>query len=109
MHIYARRIGAQPPTPRADQPGPPAAGATADAASAVVAVGAEVAAAVEPTPAVGGDPMGCRRDAQGRCLEAKLCAASCPDFDPDDDCLAPVGERAWSSPIWLRPALDPGV
>ncbi|MCH2169979.1 DUF3604 domain-containing protein [Myxococcota bacterium] len=63
----------------------------------------------EPTPAVGGDPMGCRRDAQGRCLEAKLCAASGPDFDPDDDCLAPVGERAWSSPIWLRPALDPGV
>jgi hypothetical protein len=57
-----------------------------------------------PTDAVNGDPMRCERDADGRCLLARYCAASGPDFEPDDDCLSPVQERAWSSPIWLRPA-----
>jgi hypothetical protein len=52
---------------------------------------------------VNGDPMRCRRDADGRCLEARLCPAGGPDFDAGDDCLSPAAERAWSSPIWLRP------
>jgi hypothetical protein len=56
-----------------------------------------------PTLAVNGDPMRCERDAEGRCVKARFCAASGPSFDPEDDCLAPVQERAWSSPIWLRP------
>ena len=56
-----------------------------------------------PTEAVNGDPMRCERDENGRCLSARYCPASGPDFDPDDDCLSPVRERAWSSPIWLRP------
>ncbi|MBW2243507.1 MAG: DUF3604 domain-containing protein [Deltaproteobacteria bacterium] len=55
------------------------------------------------TPAVNGSPMRCERDAQGRCLRARACPAAGPDFDPDDDCLSPVNERAWSSPIWVRP------
>ncbi len=55
------------------------------------------------TPAVNGDPLRCERDAAGRCLRGRACPASGPDFDPEDDCLAPVRERAWSSPIWLRP------
>ncbi len=54
-----------------------------------------------PTPAVNGDPMRCERDAAGKCVRARLCAASGPDFDPTDECLAPVSERAWSSPIFL--------
>ena len=62
-----------------------------------------VRALQERTPAVNGDPMRCTRDAQGRCLTARSCPASGPDFDPRDDCLSPVRERAWSSPIWLRP------
>lgn len=54
-----------------------------------------------PTDAVNGDPMRCTRDAAGRCLEARGCPASGRDFVPSDDCLAPVQERAWSSPIFV--------
>jgi hypothetical protein len=57
-----------------------------------------------PSLAVGGDPLRCERDGQGGCIATRPCYASGPDFDPDDDCLAPVNERAWSSPIWVKPA-----
>jgi len=53
-----------------------------------------VRAIQEPTPAVGGDPLHCERDAEGRCLEASPCPAG-------RDCLAPIEERAWSSPIFV--------
>ncbi len=56
-----------------------------------------------PTLAINGDPMRCQRDADGRCAEARYCPASGDDFDPDDECLSPVRERAWSSPIWILP------
>ncbi len=59
-----------------------------------------------PSGAVNGDPLRCERDDAGRCLRARPCPASGPDFDPDDECLSPVRERAWSSPIWLRPPLE---
>jgi hypothetical protein len=62
-----------------------------------------VRAIQEPTPAVNGDPLRCERDAEGSCLRTRPCYASGPLFDPDDDCLAPVEERAWSSPIFLAP------
>ena len=58
-----------------------------------------------PSDAVNGDPLRCERDAAGRCLRARPCPASGPDFEPEDECLSPVRERAWSSPIWLRPPL----
>ena len=64
-----------------------------------------VRALQQPTPAVNADPMRCERDAQGTCLRARSCPAAGPDFDPADDCLAPVRERAWSSPIFVtRPS-----
>ena len=56
------------------------------------------------TPAVNGDPMRCERDPSGQCVAAKMCPASGAGFDPGDDCLAPVQERAWSSPIFLSGA-----
>ena len=56
----------------------------------------------QPTPAVNGDPLRCKRDETGACIEARSCPASGPGFDPGDDCLAPVRERAWSSPIFVR-------
>jgi hypothetical protein len=51
-----------------------------------------------PSPAVGADPLGCRRDAEGRCVEVDPCFGR-PDAD---DCLAETEERAWSSPIFVR-------
>ena len=51
------------------------------------------------SPAVNGDPLRCERDAQGRCIEARPCG-TLPSGLPDD-CLAPVEERAWSSPIFV--------
>ena len=52
--------------------------------------------------AVGGDPLRCEFDENGECIKIKPCYASGPEFDPSDDCLAPIGERAWSSPIFLN-------
>ncbi|MFP6578420.1 MAG: DUF3604 domain-containing protein [Myxococcota bacterium] len=66
-----------------------------------------VRALQQPTPAVNGNPLDCQRDASGRCLETRQCPAGGPNFDPADNCLAPVRERAWSSPIWLRPDPKP--
>lgn len=63
-----------------------------------------VRAIQDPSPAVNGDPMRCTRDEDGVCVEATPCPASGPDFDPDDECLSMVEERAWSSPIFVRSA-----
>ena len=54
------------------------------------------------TDAVGGDPLRCDYNEQGECIKINPCYASGPDFEPSDDCLAPIGERAWSSPIFLN-------
>ena len=53
-----------------------------------------------PSPAVGADPLGCRYDESGRCVEVDACSQR-PD---DDDCLAETEERAWSSPIFVDQA-----
>jgi hypothetical protein len=63
-----------------------------------------VRAIQEPSLAVGGDPLRCERDAAGRCMKTRPCYASGPQFDPSDECLAPIEERAWSSPIFLQPS-----
>ena len=61
-----------------------------------------VRAIQEETLAVGGDPLRCEYNEQGECIKINPCYASGPKFDPEDDCLAPIGERAWSSPIFLN-------
>tara|TARA_B100001109_G_scaffold155244_1_gene126285 strand:- start:860 stop:1621 length:762 start_codon:yes stop_codon:yes gene_type:complete len=61
-----------------------------------------VRAIQEETLAVGGDPLRCEFNSQGECIKINPCYASGPDFNPNDDCLAPIGERAWSSPIFLN-------
>jgi len=52
------------------------------------------------SPAVGADPLGCRYDENGRCVETDPCF----DRPADDDCLARTEERAWSSPIYVHHA-----
>ena len=55
----------------------------------------------EESEIVGGDPLRCELNEAGECIKIRPCYASGPNFDPEDDCLASVGERAWSSPIFL--------
>ncbi len=61
-----------------------------------------------PTPAVNGANLRTQFDADGNALRTTPCYG---DYRTDfgDDCLAPVAERAWSSPIFLnRPRGDRG-
>jgi hypothetical protein len=52
------------------------------------------------TPAVNGANLRTRRDASGAAQSVEPCYGDWRT-PVDDDCLAPVHERAWSSPIWL--------
>jgi hypothetical protein len=58
----------------------------------------------EPTPAINGRPMRTEFDAEGNAVSVQPCFG---DFrrDPEDDCLDPARERAWSSPIFVNQPL----
>ena len=63
----------------------------------------------EPSPAVNGGQLRCEYDENGQCIAVNPCFG---DYrtDPNDDCLAPNEERAWSSPIFVQyrsPSVDP--
>jgi hypothetical protein len=51
-----------------------------------------------PSLAVAADPLGCRRDESGRCVQVDPCFGR-PN---DDECLSQTEERAWSSPIFVN-------
>ena len=48
-----------------------------------------------------GGQLRCERDSEGNCVKVNLCTK---DYRTSrtDDCLAPVEERAWSSPIYVN-------
>ncbi|MBW2495819.1 MAG: DUF3604 domain-containing protein [Deltaproteobacteria bacterium] len=56
----------------------------------------------EPTLAVNAGGFRCRYDEAGRCVEIDPCYAD-DRTAQDDDCLAEIEERAWSSPIFVSP------
>ncbi|MFQ5514682.1 MAG: DUF3604 domain-containing protein, partial [Myxococcota bacterium] len=59
-----------------------------------------VRALQEPTPAINGAGYRTEFDAEGRAVRTRPCHGSYRT-PADDDCLAPVEERAWSSPIFV--------
>ena len=59
-----------------------------------------VRAIQEPTPAVNGGNLRCERNDKGECVKLQPCYG---DYRTpvDADCLQPIEERAWSSPIFV--------
>jgi hypothetical protein len=59
-----------------------------------------VRAIEEPSPAVNAGQLRCEYDEAGNCLRVHPCYG---DYrtPASDDCLAPIEERAWSSPIYV--------
>lgn len=53
------------------------------------------------SPAVNGANLRCERDATGQCVALKPCYGDANLTPYQDDCLAPIQERAWSSPIFV--------
>jgi len=60
-----------------------------------------VRAIQEPTKKINADNLRCTYDDKGNCLSLNICYGD-DRTDATDDCLAPVEERAWSSPIYVE-------
>ncbi len=64
-----------------------------------------VRAIEEASEAVNGANLGCEYDEKGQCTRMRNCVFG---WQPGEDCLGRVEERAWSSPIYVDyPATDP--
>ena len=58
-----------------------------------------VRAIQEAQPTINANPLGCTKDAAGKCVKVRLCYGDWRSGK--SDCLAPAEPRAWSSPIYL--------
>ncbi|MAF29514.1 MAG: hypothetical protein CL819_09860 [Croceicoccus sp.] len=56
-----------------------------------------------PSPAINGGGLRCVAGGKGPCETMEPCLGGLAT-PPGDDCLAAVSQRAWSSPIFVRPA-----
>ncbi len=65
-----------------------------------------VRAIQEASDAINAGGLRCEYDEDGNCVKVNPCYAG-PRTAADDDCLAPLEERAWSSPIFVTPAEKP--
>lgn len=61
-----------------------------------------VRAVEKPSPTVNAGRLRCEYDERGECVKVKPCYGDLRT-PPSDDCQAPAEERAWSSPIYVRP------
>ncbi|MEH6583651.1 MAG: DUF3604 domain-containing protein [Halioglobus sp.] len=55
----------------------------------------------QPSNAINGNNLRCERDENGRCIRLNPCHGDEDLTAYQDDCLAPVEEHAWSSPIFI--------
>jgi hypothetical protein len=62
-----------------------------------------VRAVEKPTPTVNAGNLRCEKNEKGECVKVKPCFGD-TRTPLTEDCLAPAGERAWSSPIFLKPS-----
>jgi hypothetical protein len=60
-----------------------------------------VRAIQEPTEKINADNLRCTYDDAGNCIEVNICYGD-DRIAADDDCLAEIEERAWSSPIYVE-------
>lgn len=54
-------------------------------------------------PVVNADQLRCEYDENGQCIDVNPCFGGTYNTDRSEDCLAETSERAWSSPIYVRP------
>ena len=55
----------------------------------------------EPTLAINASNLNCDRDETGKCLRVNMCGDI--QGQGEGDCLSEIEERAWSSPIFIKP------